>query len=132
MAWAPPEASLALAAVPVTPEDVQKGLSRENWRILLADRVAWMAKQEPDPLVAIDRLAAELEARDLWPGVAFVAETPDGRVSELLTQNPLWPDYLNLQVDLPEDDPMPVRPVPAAVRAVQETTLAEWLDLFLT
>jgi hypothetical protein len=73
-----------------------------------------------------------LEDRGLWPGVEFVSESPEGRLDELLGQNPLWPDYLNLQVERPDADPMPVRPVPAAVRAVQETTLAEWVDSVLS
>ena len=90
-----------------------------------------MMEQEPDPEEAVDALAAALESRDLWPGVPIQATSVWGRVAELLTDNPAWPDYLNLQIELPDDNPMPVRPIPAAVRAVQETTLAEWVDLVL-
>lgn len=130
MAWVPPgENSLALAAVPVTPEDVANGLSKAEFRKRLAARVLWMIERDDDPEEAIDALREMLEARDLWPGVEVQAESLWGKVAELLTDNPLWPDYLNLQIEFPDERPMPVRPVPAAVRAVQQTTLVEWLDL---
>lgn len=131
MAWSPPGNSLALAAVPVTPEQVKAGLTPIAYREALAGRVTWLVEQEPDPQAAVDALREELEARALWPGVALQAESLWGQVAELLTDNPLWPDYLNLRVALPPQRPMPVRPFPAAVQAVKATTLADWMDLAL-
>lgn len=129
MAWTPPGNSPALAAVPVTPEQVKAGLSPIEYRAALAHRIAWMVEQAEEPEEAIGQIQATLEERDLWAGAEVQAETLWGRVAELLTDNPLWPDYLNLQIEMPDERPMPVRLVPAAVRAVQVTTLAEWLDL---
>ena len=85
--------------------------------------------QEPDPEAALEALTAALESRDLWPGVQMQASSLWARVDELLTDNPAWPDCLNLQIEFPEERPMPVRPIPTAVRAVQETAFAEWMDL---
>jgi hypothetical protein len=132
MAWAPTGNSLALAAVPVTVNDVKVGISKQDYRVRLVSRVVWMMEQESDPEEAVEALTAALESRDLWPGVPVQANSLWGRVDELLTDNPAWPDYLNLQVEFSDDDPMPVLPIPAAVRAVQETTLSEWMDLMLT
>jgi hypothetical protein len=129
MAWAPPGNSLALAAVPVTPEDVKDGLTPAAYRDALATRLVWMIEREESPQQAIDALRVALETRDLWPAVEVQASSLWGQVAELLTDNPEWPDYLNLRVELPDQRSMPVRPIPAAVRAVQDTTFAEWMDL---
>lgn len=57
------------------------------------------------------------------------ASSLTGQLAELLTDNPMWPDFLNCQAPLPEERPIPVRPNPAAVQAVLETTFEDWMDL---
>lgn len=132
IAWTPPGNNAALAAVPVTPEDVARGLWPQDYRVRLANRLVWMIEREDDPEEAIDALREALETRDLWPGVEVQASSVWGQVAELLTDNPLWGDYLNLQIEKPDERPMQIRPMPAAVRAVQETTFPEWMDLLFT
>lgn len=130
MAWTPPGENIpAQAAVPVTAQDVKDGLTPSAYRDALATRLVWMIEREESPQEAIDALRVALETRDLWPAVEVQASSLWGQVAELLTDNPAWPDYLNLRLELPDQRPMPVRPIPAAVRAVQETTFAEWMDL---
>lgn len=56
MAWAPPEASLPLASVPVTAEQIQEGLTSTGYLEALAYRMEWMVRKKADPREAIDRL----------------------------------------------------------------------------
>ena len=127
-AWAPPGISPALAAVAVSPEDVEKGLRPSAYRHRLVQRVIWMCQQEPSPGQAAASLARELEAVGVWQG-----SLPEGdeitAVRAMLADNPLWPDYLGNQVQLPDQRPFPVKPFPAALQAVRQTSLAEWMAL---
>lgn len=125
LAWCPPEANPALAAVPVTPGDLKEGLTPAGYRRRLSQRVAWMVNQEDDPEAAVAALAREMESRGLWS----LGRPEENPVSALLADNPAWPDYLNLVVQLPEARPMPVRRMSAALQAIQETGLDEWISL---
>ena len=129
MAWAPPGNSLTLAAVPVTTEQVKAGLTTTAYREALARRVEWLIEKEPDPQAAVDELREALEERDLWPGVAVQATSLWGQVAELLTDNPLWPDYLNTRMAEPPQGKMAVRPIPAAVQAVKRRRRATFFKL---
>ena len=128
LAWAPPGQDPVTAGVPLLPEDLKSGLTRWTYRDRLERRVLAMVQSEPDPELAVDALAAELEARGLWPGVTPEGESVQTQVAPLLYLNPLWPDYRNLMVQLPEDEPFPVRRVPEVQRILRDTTLAEWMS----
>lgn len=127
MAWAPPGTSPALSAVPLDPADLRSGMTVPAYREALATRVAWMVARAPSPAGAVRALTQELESRGLW-AMGVPEGDAEAQVDQLLTQNPAWPDYLNLAIELPEP-PLMARSVTTAVQAVKATTIGEWISL---
>ena len=78
---------------------------------------------------AVSRLQPEMELRGRWMATQW---SPDqtiwDRVQALLVDNPMWPDYLNLVVETPKW-PATLETNPAAVEAIQETSVADWFRL---
>jgi hypothetical protein len=127
LAWAPgPDP--ALSAVPFSQGDAGKPMTETEWLALLAWRVAWMVEREADPEEGYRLLVQEFVSRDLAPA-------PDPKLSlrsrvEHLMADPTgaWREnHLGL-LDL-GDWPQTVKADPEAVEAIEETTLAEWMDL---
>jgi len=118
--------SLAASSVPLHKSVLKAGnLSKADYLSILADRVAWLIARADSPEEAQRLLAAELERLGAWSGPSQF-ESPWEAVRQMLVDNPAWPDLLTSAVNLPKS-PWPVRQIPAAVKAVQETQLEDWL-----
>lgn len=87
-----------MASVPLTPLDLVAGLTRNRYRELLHLRVEWMIEQADDPVHAMAELAGELQQYGLWEG-PHRFEARWMAVHNLLADDPMWPDYLSLQVN---------------------------------
>jgi hypothetical protein len=119
-------------AIPLLPEVLAgQTLTGTGYRQILTDRVAWMVGLLPEreQMRAVSRLQPEMELRERWMATQW---SPDqtilDRVQALLVDNPMWPDYLNLVVETPKW-PATLETNPAAVEAIQETSVAEWFRL---
>ena len=132
LAWCPPGNNPALAAIPLLPEVLAgQTLTGAGYRQILTDRVAWMVSLLPDreQMRAVSRLQRELELRGLWMAPQWSPDqTSWDRVQALLADNPMWPDYLNPVVETPEW-PASLETDPSAVKAIQQTSVAEWIRL---
>jgi hypothetical protein len=128
LAWCPPGQNPPLAAVPLQPGDLKAGLTHRQYRDRLESRVLAMVQSDEDPQGAVASLVAALEGRGLWEAGVPEASDPAFQVMALLDDNPLWPDYLNLLVELPAADPMPVRHMPDMATLIRETPLDDWLS----
>ena len=127
MAWGVP-GSLPASRVPLRPADLRKNPTM-TWHTYiqeLADRVAWMMEQEDDPQAAQAELARALEDMGAWTGPRRF-ESPSQAAAEMMVGNPAFKDLLTASFRLPAS-PWHLRQMPAAVRAIQETTLGEWID----
>lgn len=72
--------------------------------------------QEREQMRAVSRLQREMELRGLWMAPQWSPDqTSWDRVQALLVDNPMWP--ASLETD------------PAAVKAIQQTLVAEWIEL---
>jgi len=131
IAWMPPDQDAVVSAVVMNEPTLRSGsLTHRQYRSLLADRVAWMVRTADDPEDAAATMVREFEAAGLWTGATLPLDDPDAVVQALTLDNPTWQDALNLVVMLPPE-PMPIRLIPAAVQAVRETDLEEWLSRVL-
>lgn len=132
LAWCPPGNNPALAAIPISREFLaSKTLKGAQYRQLLTDRVAWMISLLPEreQKWAVRLLEREMETRGLWMASRWDPDTPNwNRVQALLVDNLMWPDYLNLVIELP-DWPAELETSPEAVYAIEETSVDEWINL---
>lgn len=118
--------NLAASSIPLHKDVLRDGsLSSSEYLSILTDRVAWLISLEDDPKAAQRELADELERLGAWNGRSQF-DSPWDAANQMLQDNPAFPDLFNLVVALPRS-PWRVRRVPAAVRAVKQTNLSEWI-----
>jgi hypothetical protein len=128
MAWGTQE-GMELTAIPLYQSDLKDGLKGSEYRERLADRVAWMIRQEEDPEQGIQLLREALEEKGAWMGQTRFA-SPEEATEAMIMENPMFSDlfaggpYLSS-----EDYPLKVRAMPAAVEAMEEVGLEGWLAL---
>lgn len=125
VAWGVPS-NLPATSIPLHKGVLKDGsLSKADYLSILADRVAWLISRSDSPPEAQRLLAAELERLGAWSGTNQF-ESPWDAVRQMLVDNPAWPDLLTSVVSLPKS-PWPIRQIPAAVKAVQETQIEDWI-----
>ena len=101
-------------------------LSEAGYLEALAERVQRLVDAEPDPKAATRRVERALEEAGLMPGTP---EDPEDAGQTLIASSPGLPDYLRAK-GLLLRPPMQVRkPTPEARKAVEETTLDEWVEM---
>lgn len=127
-AWAPPGPAIPLVAVPLLPADLGRLFPVERWRQLLTDRVAWMVEQEANPTAAAAHLAREMERVGCWQGPSRF-RSPQEAAEQLVSQNPEFLRLVQLNQPLRSPGPWQPKALPEARAAIEETTLAEWIEL---
>jgi len=128
LAWGVPS-NLVASSIPLTQSQLVKGvLTTEEYLAMLAFRVGWLLARADDPEEAELELAAELDRLGAWLGPEKFLNSEQAARAMLL-DNPMFPDLFTAAVQLPS--PIRVIQMPAAVQAVRETDLREWLDLGL-
>lgn len=129
LAWCPPDADRCAASIPITPEDLQNGLTAGRYRERLAARIIWMIEVEENPSSAIRELSDELARAGVWDQCADGSEKPVwASVMMMLDDNPLWPDYLNTRIQLPDGECWAIENDPEAVSSIRTTWLGEWIS----
>lgn len=124
LAWGVPS-NLVASSIPLTQEQLKKGVLTENeYLAMLAFRVGWLLAREDDQEEAELELAAELDRLGVWLGPEKFLNSEQAAIAMLL-DNPMFPDLFNIVVQLPS--PISLRQMPAAVQAVRDADLQEWI-----
>jgi len=126
LAWGMPE-HLVASSVPLLPVHLKNPLSRISYLAMLEVRLAWMMEREDDWKEAASNLAEELDR--LGAGIAQSRfEGPWEAAEQLVGDNPA---FLDLFVAKLPPSPFKVHQMPAAVLAIKENSLLEWMSFAL-
>lgn len=125
LAWHPQD-SPTLTAIPLTQAQVAAGFQPNMYFQALAQRVAWMLETADEPDKAIADLAWRLNVLNLWDGQKKFPRGWDAAMI-MLRDNPAFQYYMLQKFELPEWGTA-LHQMPAAVQAIKETTLLEWVD----
>lgn len=127
LAWGMPEHMVA-SSVPLLQLQLKnQQLSRETYLSMLVLRVAWMLEQEEDWEEGASNLADELERLGAWSGRSRFPD-PETAAADLIADNPAFPDLFVAKLP---PSPFRVNQMPAAVLAIRENSLQEWMSFAL-
>ena len=127
LAWGTAD-NLLVTAVPLLPADLKAPLRRWDYLERLCRRLEWMIQTADDPGEAAAELAQALRQAAAWDGQMEFPDRPERAATLLTVENPMFGDLFNIQAQLPME-PYRVSHKPAAVRAIKDATMGDWLEL---
>ena len=128
MAWCPPQANPAFAAVPIGPDDLRDGLTTRDCLRRLTARLRWTLAAESDPDAALHDVAKALRFHDLCLLLPDdEALPPNERLGRMIEGNALLMAEPLPLLALPADEPWAVANSPEAVSAVRTVRLSAWI-----
>ena len=126
-AWAPPTAIgwEGLLAIPLEAES--ETLTRSQYRLRLAARLAEMIRREPESNAAMLRIERQLEESGTLDGVIVDRETPEGFARSLI-EAPTTQQWWNLNQWLPTEPQFQATSRSTARDAIEATDLWGWVE----